>query len=276
MHRHCISMRPRCRDSSTAPVRRPRGWRSASTRCAAGIAPARSRRAATRATAGSCRRRDRPPPRRAATGAQFSARNRFAGTVTDVKVDGLIAQVELVVDDPARVVAIVTADAVEDSGCARAWRPPRSSRRLGDGRARRMRRRRRLARRRGRALLGAAAAAAAATRHRLRRRVADGRFPKIRRGEVTRSPAPTRSPPRSARARRPTSSPRRTWRCRKRCMRQGLCSKPVVFTRNTLVVIVPTSNPAGIHSVSDLTQARREAGRSPRRACRSAATRARC
>jgi molybdopterin-binding protein len=42
----------------------------------------------------------------------FSARNRFRGTITDVKVDGLIAQVELVVDDPARVVAIVTADAV--------------------------------------------------------------------------------------------------------------------------------------------------------------------
>ena len=32
----------------------------------------------------------------------------------------------------------------------------------------------------------------------------------------------------------------------------GFCSKPVVFTRNTLVVIVPASNPAGIHSVYDL------------------------
>jgi len=31
-----------------------------------------------------------------------------------------------------------------------------------------------------------------------------------------------------------------------------LCSKPVVFTRNTLVLIVPSSNPAGIHSVYDL------------------------
>ena len=46
----------------------------------------------------------------------FSARNRLRGTVTDVKVDGLIAQVELVVDSPARVVAIVTADAVDDLG----------------------------------------------------------------------------------------------------------------------------------------------------------------
>ena len=46
----------------------------------------------------------------------FSARNRFRGTITDVKVDGLIAQVELVVDDPARVVAIVTANAVQELG----------------------------------------------------------------------------------------------------------------------------------------------------------------
>jgi molybdate transport system substrate-binding protein len=33
---------------------------------------------------------------------------------------------------------------------------------------------------------------------------------------------------------------------------KGLCSKPVVFTRNTLVVIVPKSNPANIHTVYDL------------------------
>jgi len=48
--------------------------------------------------------------------AHFSARNRFRGTVTQVKVNGLVAQVELLVDDPARVVAIVTADAVEELG----------------------------------------------------------------------------------------------------------------------------------------------------------------
>jgi molybdopterin-binding protein len=47
---------------------------------------------------------------------RFSARNRFRGTVTDVKLEGLVAQVELVVDSPARVVAIVTADAVEELG----------------------------------------------------------------------------------------------------------------------------------------------------------------
>jgi len=35
---------------------------------------------------------------------------------------------------------------------------------------------------------------------------------------------------------------------------KGLCSQPVVFTRNTLVIVVPKSNPAGIHSVFDLTK----------------------
>jgi molybdate transport system substrate-binding protein len=35
----------------------------------------------------------------------------------------------------------------------------------------------------------------------------------------------------------------------------GLCSKPVVFTRNALVIVVPTSNPARIRSVYDLSKA---------------------
>ena len=46
----------------------------------------------------------------------LSARNRLRGTVTEVRVDGLIAQVELVVDDPVQLVAIVTADAVNELG----------------------------------------------------------------------------------------------------------------------------------------------------------------
>jgi molybdate transport system substrate-binding protein len=33
---------------------------------------------------------------------------------------------------------------------------------------------------------------------------------------------------------------------------KGLCTQPVVFTRNTLVLIIPKSNPAAIHSVYDL------------------------
>jgi molybdopterin-binding protein len=49
----------------------------------------------------------------------LSARNRLNGTVSEVKVEGLIAQVELVVDEPARLVAIVTADAVEELGLTR-------------------------------------------------------------------------------------------------------------------------------------------------------------
>jgi molybdopterin-binding protein len=46
----------------------------------------------------------------------LSARNRFNGVVTDVTVDGLLARVELVVNEPVRLVAVVTRDAVEDLG----------------------------------------------------------------------------------------------------------------------------------------------------------------
>jgi molybdate transport system substrate-binding protein len=35
---------------------------------------------------------------------------------------------------------------------------------------------------------------------------------------------------------------------------KGQCSQPVVFTRNTLVVVIPKSNPAGIHGVFDLSK----------------------
>ena len=49
-------------------------------------------------------------------GAHISARNRFQATVTDVQVDGLMAQVEMVVSEPVRLVAIVTRDAVEELG----------------------------------------------------------------------------------------------------------------------------------------------------------------
>ena len=46
-------------------------------------------------------------------GAKMSARNRFRGVVTDVQVEGIMAQVEIVVSDPVRVYAVVTRDAVE-------------------------------------------------------------------------------------------------------------------------------------------------------------------
>jgi molybdopterin-binding protein len=46
----------------------------------------------------------------------MSARNRFHGTVCEVKVEGLLAQVEILVTEPTRVVAIVTRDAVEELG----------------------------------------------------------------------------------------------------------------------------------------------------------------
>lgn len=48
--------------------------------------------------------------------AHLSARNRFRGVVTEVKTDGLLAQVELVVSDPVRLTAIITSDAAADLG----------------------------------------------------------------------------------------------------------------------------------------------------------------
>jgi molybdopterin-binding protein len=48
--------------------------------------------------------------------AHLTARNHFNGLVTDVKIDGLMAQVEMIVSDPVRLVAVVTRDAVEDLG----------------------------------------------------------------------------------------------------------------------------------------------------------------
>jgi molybdopterin-binding protein len=46
---------------------------------------------------------------------EVSARNRFAGIVREVKVEGLLAQVELEAG-PFRVVAVVTREAVEELG----------------------------------------------------------------------------------------------------------------------------------------------------------------
>jgi molybdopterin-binding protein len=49
-------------------------------------------------------------------GEQLSARNRFRGVVRDVRVEGLLGQVEIDVTEPATVVAIVTRDAIEELG----------------------------------------------------------------------------------------------------------------------------------------------------------------
>jgi molybdopterin-binding protein len=48
-----------------------------------------------------------------------SARNRFHGVVRDVKTDGLLAQVELDVTEPARILAIITREAAEELGLRR-------------------------------------------------------------------------------------------------------------------------------------------------------------
>jgi molybdopterin-binding protein len=49
-------------------------------------------------------------------GDRMSARNHFRGVVRTVEVEGLLAQVELDVTEPARVVAIITRDAAEELG----------------------------------------------------------------------------------------------------------------------------------------------------------------
>jgi molybdopterin-binding protein len=47
---------------------------------------------------------------------ELSARNRFPGVVREVKVEGLLAEVELEVTGPVRVVAVVTRDSAERLG----------------------------------------------------------------------------------------------------------------------------------------------------------------
>ncbi|HWH06529.1 MAG TPA: TOBE domain-containing protein [Gaiellaceae bacterium] len=46
----------------------------------------------------------------------ISARNHFHGVVRAVEVDGLLARVEIDVTEPARVVAIITRESVEELG----------------------------------------------------------------------------------------------------------------------------------------------------------------
>jgi molybdopterin-binding protein len=49
---------------------------------------------------------------------ELSARNRFQGVVRDVRLDGLLAQVELETTVPTRVVAVITREAAEELGLA--------------------------------------------------------------------------------------------------------------------------------------------------------------
>jgi molybdopterin-binding protein len=47
---------------------------------------------------------------------ELSARNRFRGIVRSVEVDGFLARIEIDVTETARVVAIITREAVEELG----------------------------------------------------------------------------------------------------------------------------------------------------------------
>ena len=49
---------------------------------------------------------------------ELSARNRFHGIIREVKVDGLLAQVELETTGSSRVVAVITREAAEQLGLA--------------------------------------------------------------------------------------------------------------------------------------------------------------
>jgi len=46
----------------------------------------------------------------------LSARNRFTGVVRSVEIEGLLAQVEIDLTEPARAVAIITREAAEELG----------------------------------------------------------------------------------------------------------------------------------------------------------------
>jgi molybdopterin-binding protein len=48
--------------------------------------------------------------------ATLSARNRLRGVVTEVKTEGLLAQVEIEVTEPARLVAVITRESAESLG----------------------------------------------------------------------------------------------------------------------------------------------------------------
>jgi molybdopterin-binding protein len=47
---------------------------------------------------------------------RLSARNRFRGVVRGVTIEGVLAQVEIDVTEPARVVAVITREAAEELG----------------------------------------------------------------------------------------------------------------------------------------------------------------
>jgi molybdopterin-binding protein len=52
----------------------------------------------------------------AARASDLSARNRFRGVIKEIRSDGLLTQVELFVTEPARVVAIITSEALHELG----------------------------------------------------------------------------------------------------------------------------------------------------------------
>ena len=188
-----------------------------------------------------------------------------------MKVDGLMAQVEIVVSDPVRLVAVVTRDAVEELGLENGHgrdRDRQVDQRDPAALTKGLRPMRLRHRTRSTLLLPSsphrasrspccAARGQAASQAQITVYAAASLtdvFPKIDGaqrysfgGSNTLAAQIQQGAPADVFASANMTLPNQLYA-------KGLCSKPVVFTRNTLVIVVPKSNPAGIRSVYDLTK----------------------
>ena len=212
---------------------------------------------------------------------ELSARNRFRGVVRSVELDGLLARVEIDVTEPSRVVAIITRESAEElqlragmSAAGSSKRPASwssgeraaASERVGSDRRRSQPGRRQRRRGDDRAQARPVVLAAASLTEVLPRIAPDAAYSfgssnslaeQIRRGApvdvyLSASPIYTQT-----------------------LFREELTRKPVAFATNSLVVIVPRSNPAKIKTVFDLAKRPKLNWSSRARRCRSVSTRAR-
>ena len=192
------------------------------------------------------RQRGRAPSRWTAEH-ELSARNRLPGTVRDVKIDGLLAQVEIEAG-PFRLVSVITSEAAEQLGLKPGMPATALVKATSVGRAV------------NRLAAVAALAALAAGGRPVRRR---GRITIFAAASLTDVPRPrdggrfnfagrTSSRRRSARAPRRTSSRRRARRYPDELYDERLVEqRSAMFATNRLVLIV-RRRPARIHSLADL------------------------
>ena len=91
---------------------------SLDTLCGGGTGRAVSAPSATAGTGASSRRPRSTGCAAALEKHDLSARNRFRGRIREVRIEGLLAQVELDVHEPTRVVAVINREAAEQLGLA--------------------------------------------------------------------------------------------------------------------------------------------------------------